>query len=127
MSVDIRERESGWSGTEEIRLERVLRRLRLPDDPRPHLVDATMLYAPRSGGVKRYLTAKRAWLGHARPGVRETLVVPGARTAATGQGLVTLRAAKLPFGDGYRWPSNVKRWANWIAELGPSIIEAGDP
>ena len=30
-------------------------------------------------------------------------------------------------GDGYRWPSNVKKWAGAIAELRPSIIEAGDP
>ena len=32
-------------------------------DARPRLVDTTMLYAPRSGGVKRYLLAKQAWLG----------------------------------------------------------------
>ena len=25
-------------------------------------IDTTMLFAPRSGGVKRYLLAKRAWL-----------------------------------------------------------------
>ena len=64
MSVEVREREIGWLGGEDARQERVLKRLNLPDDPRPHLVDATMLYAPRSGGVKRYLTAKRAWLAH---------------------------------------------------------------
>ena len=27
-----------------------------------HIVDITMFYAPQSGGVKRYLRAKRAWL-----------------------------------------------------------------
>ena len=42
-----------------------------------HLVDTTMLFAPRSGGVKRYLTAKHAWFAVARPGVRHTLVIPG--------------------------------------------------
>src|SRR5947207_8956124 len=27
-----------------------------------HLVDTTLFYSPTSGGVKRYLTAKHAWL-----------------------------------------------------------------
>jgi alpha-1,6-mannosyltransferase len=125
MSVDGREREFLWG--DELRIDRVVRKLRLGGDERPHLVDATMLYAPRSGGVKRYLAAKRAWLKHARPGVRETLVVPGAKSVAEGDGIVTIRAAKLPFGDGYRWPSNTRKWANWMVSLRPSIIEAGDP
>ena len=41
-----------------------------------HLIDTTMMYAPKSGGVKRYLMAKRAWLARRRPDVRHTLVVP---------------------------------------------------
>ncbi|MBS0296149.1 MAG: glycosyltransferase [Proteobacteria bacterium] len=125
MSVDVREREFLWG--EELRIDRAVRKLRLGGDDRPHLVDATMLYAPRSGGVKRYLSAKRAWLKHARPGVRETLVVPGAKSMADGDDIVTIKAAKLPFGDGYRWPSNLRKWSNWMVSLRPSIIEAGDP
>ena len=39
------------------------------EDGRPRLVDTTMLYAPRSGGVKRYLLSKKAWLEAERPGV----------------------------------------------------------
>ena len=31
-------------------------------DDRPRLVDTTMLFAPRSGGVKRYLLSKKAWM-----------------------------------------------------------------
>jgi len=96
-------------------------------DPRPRLVDTTMLYAPRSGGVKRYLMAKRAWLAQARPGVRHTLVVPGSKYRDDGHGVVTLQAGKIPFGDGYRWPTMPKRWAAWLASLKPSLIEAGDP
>lgn len=126
MSVDVRDREFLWLG-EDRRFDRTLKKLMISGDARPHLVDATMLYAPRSGGVKRYLTAKHAWLAAERPGVRHTLVVPGARSEAAGDGLVTVRAPKLPFGDGYRWPSNVKKWANWIEAMGPSVIEAGDP
>jgi alpha-1,6-mannosyltransferase len=127
MSADIAEREFRWLAGDDLKIWRAMRRLRIADDPRPHLVDATMLYAPRSGGVKRYLTAKRAWLSRARTGVRHTLVVPGARSGVDGEGIVSIHAAKLPFGDGYRWPSNVKKWATWLENLAPTAIEAGDP
>ena len=97
------------------------------EDGRPRLVDTTMLYAPRSGGVKRYLLSKKAWLEKNRPGVAHSLVVPGAHHRAGDDGVVQLHAAKLPFGDGYRWPTSVRRWGAWVASLNPSIIEAGDP
>ena len=96
-------------------------------DPRPRLVDTTMLYAPRSGGVKRYLLSKKAWLETNRPSVAHSLVVPGARHKAGVDGIVQLHAAKLPFGDGYRWPSSVRRWGAWVASMNPAVIEAGDP
>lgn len=96
-------------------------------DPRPRLVDTTMLYAPRSGGVKRYLLSKKAWLETNRPSVAHSLVVPGARHRAGADGIVQLHAAKLPFGDGYRWPSSVRKWGAWVASMNPAVIEAGDP
>ena len=96
-------------------------------DPRPRLVDTTMLFAPRSGGVKRYLLSKKTWLEANRPSVAHTLVVPGAKHKAGVDGIVQLHAAKLPFGDGYRWPSSVRRWAAWVSAMKPSLIEAGDP
>lgn len=97
------------------------------EDERPRLVDTTMLYAPRSGGVKRYLLSKKAWLEAERPGVAHSLVVPGAHHRAGDDGIVQLHATKLPFGDGYRWPTSVRRWGAWVASLNPSLIEAGDP
>ena len=96
-------------------------------DPRPRMVDTTMLYAPRSGGVKRYLLSKKAWLEANRPGVAHSLVVPGAQHKAGRDGIIQLHATKLPFGDGYRWPSSVKRWGAWVASMKPALIEAGDP
>ena len=92
-----------------------------------HLVDTTMLFAPKSGGVKRYLLAKRAWLAEHRPELRHTLVVPGDTTRDNGRGVVTLAAAPLPFGDGYRWPASTKKWADRLCALRPTVIEAGDP
>lgn len=96
-------------------------------DPRPRMIDTTMLYAPRSGGVKRYLLSKKAWLEANRPGIAHSLIVPGARHQAGTDGIVKLHASKLPFGDGYRWPTSVKRWGAWVASMKPSLIEAGDP
>ena len=97
-----------------------------PPAPGFHLIDTTMMYAPRSGGVKRYLTAKRAWLESHRPDIRHTLVVPGAATRADGPGIYTVSAAKLPFGDGYRMPASPTKWAAVLRLLEPDIIEAGD-
>jgi alpha-1,6-mannosyltransferase len=91
-----------------------------------HLVDTTMLYAPKSGGVKRYLLAKQAWLKR-RPGVRHTLVIPGERTGVGRAGLVRVAAPKLPFTDGYRCPTNLGKWTRVLRALGPDLIEAGDP
>jgi len=91
-----------------------------------HLIDTTMMYAPRSGGVKRYLTAKRTWLAARRPDIRHTLVVPGKTTRAEAPGLYTVSAIKLPFGDGYRMPASPNKWAAVLNVLDPDIIEAGD-
>jgi alpha-1,6-mannosyltransferase len=91
------------------------------------LVDTTMLYAPRSGGVKRYLSAKRAWLTAMRPEVRHTLVAPGPRDAHDGHGEVSIYAAPLPFADGYRWPVSTAGWTERLIRQRPSLIEAGDP
>lgn len=99
---------------------------RLPAS-RSHLVDTTMFYAPRSGGVKRYLLAKRAWMARSRPELRHTVVVPGARSGNEGRGLVTVGAVKIPFGSGYRWPTSVRKWTDALVQLRPDIIEAGDP
>lgn len=86
-----------------------------------------MLYAPRSGGVRRYLASKRAWLAAHRPDVRHTLVVPGARDSYDGQGRVSIYAAPLPFGAGYRWPVVKAAWMERLIRQRPDIIEAGDP
>jgi len=100
---------------------------KLRHDERARLVDTTMLYAPRSGGVKRYLTAKRNWLATNRPTVRHTLVVPGPRDAYDGAGRLSIYAAPLPFGDGYRWPASKTAWMKRLMRQRPTLIEAGDP
>jgi alpha-1,6-mannosyltransferase len=104
-----------------------VRRREARSKPGPTLVDTTMLYAPRSGGVKRYLSAKRAWFAAERPQVRHSLVVPGAADGYDGQGLWSIYTAPLPFGDGYRWPASKTAWMRRLIRRRPSLIEAGDP
>jgi alpha-1,6-mannosyltransferase len=53
-------------------------------------------------------------------------VVPGARTRIDSEGLVTVAATRLPFGDGYRMPASVTKWASVLRSCDPDIIEAGD-
>ena len=91
-----------------------------------HLVDTTMMYAPRSGGVKRYLGAKAEWLAQSRPDLRHTLVIPGPVTGLDAPGVVTVSAARLPFGDGYRMPASPAKWQTVLRMLQPDVIEAGD-
>ena len=85
-----------------------------------------MLFAPRSGGVKRYLLAKHQWMtGH--PGLLHSILAPGSRTHGRAGGIITLGAPLLPFGDGYRCPTNLGKWTRALTELGPDLIEAADP
>ena len=91
-----------------------------------HLLDTTMLYGPRSGGVKRYLLAKHAWLAKERPHLRHSLVAPGRATRAAADGMVTISAPPIPFGDGYRCPTSLRKWTRILAHLRPDLIEAGD-
>lgn len=126
--VDIQESEFSLLPALDEEIGTTLKRLKImAQGDRPRLVDSTMLYAPRSGGVKRYLLNKQAWLQQNRPNVAHTLVVPGVKHAVGNDGIVQIRSPKLPFGDGYRWPSSSRKWGAWVAALNPALIEAGDP
>ena len=85
-----------------------------------------MLYAPKSGGVKRYLTAKRDWLRAHRPYVEHSLVVPGETDAYDGEGIWSVYTV-IPFGQGYRLPTSAAAWRKRLIEQRPDLIEAGDP
>jgi alpha-1,6-mannosyltransferase len=92
---------------------------------RPHLVDTTLFYSPTSGGVKRYLMAKHAWLAaHSR--WQHTLVVPGEQDRAERGGVCTLAGHPVPGSFNYRLPLNPRRWLRLLDALEPDLIEAGD-
>jgi alpha-1,6-mannosyltransferase len=91
-----------------------------------HLVDTTMFFGARSGGIKRYLLAKSDWIRRHRLDLTHTIVVPGRVDRALGGGVVEVGSPPLPFSDGYRWPLGMKRWADTLVEVRPDLIEAGD-
>ena len=90
-----------------------------------HIADITMFYAPASGGVRTYLDAKHPRLD-ARPGVRHSLLIPGASARQTG-GIYHVPAMPLPFGKGYRFPVRLGPWCDVLKRLQPDLIEVGDP
>lgn len=91
------------------------------------LVDTTMLFTPASGGVKRYLLAKRAWLAVHRPQVVHRLVLPAQERVDDEPEISWVHSAALPLGNGYRCPLSAAEWAARIQACRPSLIEAGDP
>jgi alpha-1,6-mannosyltransferase len=90
-----------------------------------HLVDTTLFHSPTSGGVKRYLSAKHAWLA-AHTCWEHTLVVPGREAQLERGGVCTLPGCSVPGTFNYRLPLNPRRWTRLLDALEPTLIEVGD-
>ena len=90
-----------------------------------HVVDATLLYSPTSGGVKRYLLAKHEWI-HAHTNWRHSLVVPGDHDAYEPDEVSMVSGGRVPGAFNYRLPLNPMRWSRAIDALEPDLIEVGD-
>jgi alpha-1,6-mannosyltransferase len=90
-----------------------------------HLVDTTLFFSPTSGGVRRYLTAKQAWLA-ANGAWCHTLLVPGAATSLRPGGISTLAGPRVPGTFNYRLPLSLRAWTEALDSLEPDLIEAGD-
>lgn len=90
-----------------------------------HLVDTTLLFSPTSGGVRRYLTAKHAWLASNTPH-RHSLLVPGDTTALQPGGTSTIAGWNVPGTFNYRLPLSPRRWIGMLEALEPDLIEVGD-
>jgi alpha-1,6-mannosyltransferase len=90
-----------------------------------HLVDTTLFYSPTSGGVRRYLNAKHAWL-RGNDQWEHTLLVPGETTHRQRGGTSTIAGFHVPGTFNYRLPLNPRRWSRMLEELEPDLVEAGD-
>jgi alpha-1,6-mannosyltransferase len=92
----------------------------------PHLVDVTLFHSPTSGGVRRYLEAKHAWITAHRPDWQHTMLVPGEHAAHVAGGCSTLRGVPIPGTFNYRLPLNPLAWSRALRALQPDVIEVGD-
>lgn len=90
-----------------------------------HLLDTTMFFCARSGGVKRYLLSKRDWLQRHAPTVRHSLLVPAPQRFE--EGVHACAGVTLELVDGYRLPLDPLSWYRAIVALEPDVIEAADP
>ena len=91
-----------------------------------HLVDTTMFFAARAGGVQRYLSAKRAWLRR-NTSLRHTILAPGTADGETRPGIATLRIRSRFRPYGFPFPLRLAAWRRALERLAPDLIEAGDP
>lgn len=89
------------------------------------LVDTTLFFSPTSGGVKRYLTAKHAWLA-AHSAHRHSILVPGKQTRLRPGDISTIAGVQLPFTFNYRLPLSPNTWTRMLFALEPDLIEVGD-
>jgi alpha-1,6-mannosyltransferase len=90
-----------------------------------HLVDTTLFYSPTSGGVKRYLNAKHAWL-QAHSAHEHSLLVPGPANRLQRGEVSTVSGWRLPGTFNYRLPLSMRRWRQMLTDLEPDLIEVGD-
>ncbi|MFI4866910.1 MAG: glycosyltransferase [Steroidobacterales bacterium] len=89
------------------------------------LVDTTLFFSPTSGGVKRYLTAKHAWLA-THSAHRHSILVPGSDTRLRPGDISTVAGIPLPFTFNYRLPLSLRTWTRMLFALEPDLIEVGD-
>lgn len=92
--------------------------------------DLTQFYAPRSGGVKRYLEEKRRWIARHRPNDEHLLIVPGGLNGRTREGNTTIyeiASPLMPRSGGYRALLNLRAVGEIIEREKPNIIESADP
>ena len=93
------------------------------------VVDVTSFFSETaSGGVRTYLTAKARALS--RPGIRHTIVVPGAKTEFEeweGGTLARIGSPVFPLAPAYRQLVDWRALRDVIEMVDPSVIEVGGP
>jgi alpha-1,6-mannosyltransferase len=94
------------------------------------ICDLTQFYSPVSGGVKRYISEKVAWMRCARPDDSHVLIIPGEKTACREDGLArvyTIRAPLVSRTARYRALLNLTAIEEILEKERPDVIESGDP
>ena len=94
------------------------------------ICDVTQFYSPRSGGVKRYLHEKIAYIERPESDDEHVLIVPGARTEMTAgkrSRVYSIRSPLISRMTQYRALLNLAAIDEIIARERPDLIESSDP
>lgn len=94
------------------------------------ICDLTQFYSPLSGGVKRYLHEKIAYINKYAPRDEHVLVVPGHKSGVEINGrsrIYSIRSPLISRAGRYRALVNLRALANVLRRERPDIIESGDP
>jgi alpha-1,6-mannosyltransferase len=94
------------------------------------ICDLTQFYSPLSGGVKRYLHEKIAYIDKHSAGDEHVLVVPGSKTEITSNGrsrIYSIHSPLLSRTSRYRALLNLRAIEEILERERPDIIESSDP
>jgi alpha-1,6-mannosyltransferase len=94
------------------------------------ICDLTQFYSPLSGGVKRYLHEKIAYISNYSPGDAHVLIVPGAKTEVTTNArsrVYSIRSPLVSRSSRYRALLNLRAIEEILEHERPDLIESSDP
>ncbi|MDQ2825138.1 MAG: glycosyltransferase [Verrucomicrobiota bacterium] len=94
------------------------------------ICDLTQFYSPLSGGVKRYVHEKIAYIEKCSPEDEHILIVPGPKTDVTTNGrsrIYSIHSPLLSRTSRYRALLNLRDIAEILERERPDIIESSDP
>ena len=94
------------------------------------ICDLTQFYSPVSGGVRRYIEQKTAYLRRFRPDCEHVVIVPGATTGFAGDELArtyTIASPLVSRTSRYRALTKLHLVEEVLEKERPDIIESGDP
>ena len=94
------------------------------------ICDLTQFYSPVSGGVRRYIEQKSAFLRRHRPDCQHVVIVPGEKTDSSGNDQVrvyTIASQLLSRTSRYRALTKLHLVEEVLEKERPDIIESGDP
>ena len=94
------------------------------------ICDLTQFYSPLSGGVKRYVHEKIAYINNHAPGDEHVLVVPGEKTESRSNGrsrIYSVHSPLLSRTSRYRALLNLRAIEEILERERPDLIESSDP
>jgi len=94
------------------------------------LCDLTQFYSPRSGGVKRYIHEKIAYITDYKPEDEHVLIVPGSKSEVATNGrsrVYSIRSPLISRRSRYRALLNLRAVEQILERERPDLIESSDP